>query len=162
MLYLDSSALIKHYQNEAGSDSLEQRLQIEREESRIPFTSVLTYAEIHAIFARRERENLLSADEAKKLHDGFDIDWTLELTPIDLAVGVLSFVRTIVNAHPLRGTDAVQLASALWLRDAARVGASPTPRDRQDREVEFSSCDRQLCLAAQKFGLQVFNPQETT
>lgn len=158
MLYLDSSALIKHYQNEAGSEALEQRLQIEREKSQTTFTSALTYAEIHAIFARREREKLVSAEEAKNLHDQFDVDWLFELTAVELAVGVLGFVRTIVKAHPLRGTDAVQMASALWLRDRARLRVGS---GQDDREVEFSSCDRQSCLAAQKFGLAVFNPQAT-
>ena len=155
MLYLDSSVLIKHYQKEEGSEALEQKLQTEREHSRTIFTSVLTYAEIHAIIARREREKLLSANEANELHDRFDVDWTFELNPVELAVGVLGFVRTIVKAHPLRGTDAVQLASALWLRDAARLGAGP---GKYDEHVEFSSSNRQLCIAAQKFRLQIFNP----
>jgi predicted nucleic acid-binding protein len=159
VLYLDSSALIKHYQKEEGSQSLEQKLQAEREKSRTIFTSVLSYAEIHAIIARREREKLLSATEANELHDRFDVDWTFELTPVELAVGVLGFVRTIVKTHPLRGTDAAQLASALWLRDAARLGAGP---GKYEERVEFSSSDRQLCIAAQKFSLQIFNPLDAS
>jgi predicted nucleic acid-binding protein len=159
MLYLDSSALIKHYQKEEGSEALEQKLQTERENSRTIFTSVLTYAEIHAIIARREREKLLSVNEANELHDHFDVDWTFELSPVELAVGVLVFLRTIVKAHPLRGTDAVQLGSALWLRDAARLGAGP---GKYNERVEFSSSDRQLCIAAQKFNLQIFNPLDAS
>jgi len=159
MLYLDSSALIKHYQKEEGSEALEQKLQTERENSRTIFTSVLTYAEIHAIIARREREKLLSVNEANELHDHFDVDWTFELTPVELAVGVLGFLRTIVKAHPLRGTDSVQLGSALWLRDAARLGAGP---GKYNERVEFSSSDRQLCIAAQKFSLQIFNPLDAS
>ena len=159
MLYLDSSVLIKHYQKEEGSEALEQKLQAERESSRTIFTSVLTYAEIHAIIARRKRENLLSTKEANELQDRFDVDWTFELTPVELAVGVLGFVRTIVNGHPLRGADAVQLASALWLRDAARLRAGP---GKYDEQVEFSSSDRQLRIAAEKFSLQIFNPLDAS
>lgn len=159
MLYLDSSVLIKHYQREEGSEALEQKLQTERENSQTIFTSVLTYAEIHAIIARREREKFLSANEANELRDRFDVDWTFELNPVELALGVLGFVRTIVKAHPLRGTDAVQLASALWLRDAARLGAGP---GKYDEQVQFSSSDRQLCIAAQKFRLQIFNPLDAS
>lgn len=155
MLYVDSSALIKHYQKEDGTEALEQKLQTEREASRSIFTSVLTYAEVHGVIARRAREKLLSANEADGLHDQFDIDWTFELNPVELAVGVLGFVKTIVKAHPLRGPDAVQLASALWLRDAARLRAGP---GRHDEQLEFSSSDRQLCVAAQRYGLQIFNP----
>jgi predicted nucleic acid-binding protein len=155
VLYLDSSSLIKHYQKEDGSEGLEQKLQTMRDMSRTVFTSVVTYAEIHAIIARREREKLLATNEAHQLHEQFDTDWTLEITPVELTIGVLSFVRTIVKAHPLRGTDAVQLASAVWLREAAKLGPGLSKHDEQ---VEFSSSDRQLCLAAQKFRFQIFNP----
>lgn len=65
MLYLDSSALIKHYQNEDGAEALERKLKVERDNSRIAFTSVLTYAEIHAIIARRRREQLLTTKRLK-------------------------------------------------------------------------------------------------
>lgn len=155
MLYLDSSALIKHYQKEDGSEVLEHKLQSERESSRIVFTSVLSYAEIHAIFGRRRREQFLTTREAEELHDRFNEDWVFEISPVELAVGVLGFVEGIAKAHPLRGADVIHLATALWLRDAARLGAGPS---KYDREVEFSSSDRQLCIAAAKFGLEVFNP----
>ena len=155
MLYLDSSVLIKHYQDEDGSEALERKLKVERESSRSVFTSVLTYAEVHAIIARRRREQSLTTREAEELHDRFDADWAFELSPVELAVGVLASIRSIVGAHPLRGADVIHLASALWLRDAARLGAGPA---KYDRRVEFSSSDRQLCIAAGKFGLAVFNP----
>lgn len=155
MLYLDSSALIKHYQKEDGSEALERKLQGERENFRIVFTSVLSYAEIHAIFGRRRREQSLATREAEELHDRFNEDWAFELSPVEIAVGVLGFVEGIAKAHPLRGADVIHLASALWLRDAARLGASPS---KHDREVAFSSSDRQLCIAAGKYGLEVFNP----
>jgi len=64
VLYLDSSALIKRYQNEQGTEALNARLRQEARDLRSVFTSVLTYAEIHAAFARRAREKLLSAEEA--------------------------------------------------------------------------------------------------
>jgi hypothetical protein len=73
---------------------------------------------------------LLSTKEAEALHDRFDADWVFELSPVELAVGVLGFVRGIAQAHPLRGADVIQLASALWLRDAASLGAGPAKYDR--------------------------------
>src|SRR5258707_12790732 len=124
--------------------------------SRMNFTSVRAYAEIYANIARTRREQSPSAKEAGVLDERFDADWVLELSAVDLSVGVLGFVRGIVGAHPLRGADVIQLASALWLRDAARLGASPA---KYDRELEFSASDRQLCITARNFGLKVFNPQ---
>lgn len=157
MLYLDSSALIKHYQKERGTEALEGRLLKEAENSRTAFTSALTYAEIHAILARRTREKLLSAEEAAEVHDRFDTDWVLSLSPIELGVGILGFVPAIVRAHPLRGADAVQLASAIWLRDTARL----SKKLGQQEAIVFASSDRQLLTAAQKHDLEVFNPETT-
>jgi predicted nucleic acid-binding protein len=157
VLYLDSSALIKHYQKEPGTEALEGRLQMEAESSRSVFTSALTYAEIHATLARRTRKKLLSLDEAALVHDRFDTDWVLSLSLIELGVGVLGFVPAIVKAHPLRGADAVQLASALWLRDTARL----SNKQGQQEAIVFGSSDRQLVTAAQKYNLDVFNPEIT-
>ena len=65
------------------------------------FTSVLTYAEIHAAFARRAREKLLSAEEAAAVQDEFDADWVLSIGPIELGTSVLVFVRDLVRGFPL-------------------------------------------------------------
>lgn len=154
MLYLDSSALVKHYQKESGTEAMESMLELEAENSRAVFTSVLTYAEIHAILARRTREKFLSVGEASVIHDRFDADWVLSWSPIALDVGVLGFVPAIVKAHPLRGADAVHLASALWLRDAGRLS-----KKFGEEGIIFASADRQLTTAAQKHDLEVFNPE---
>jgi hypothetical protein len=81
----------------------------------------------------------------------------LSLSPIELGVGVLGFVPAIVKGHPLRGADAVQLASALWLRDTARL----SKKLGQQEAIIFGSSDRQLVTAAQKYNLDVFNPEMT-
>ena len=107
MLYLDSSALIKRYQNEQGTETLNIRLREEAKGLRSVFTSVLTYAEIHAAFARRAREKLLSPKEAAAVQDEFDADWALSISPIELGTGVLAFVRDLVREFPLRGADAI-------------------------------------------------------
>lgn len=156
MLYLDSSALVKHYLNESGTDSINERLQVETENARPVFTSVLSFAEIHAIVARRTRERLLSVNEAAALHDRFDTDWVLGFTAIGLDTGVLIFIRDIVKMHPLKGADAVHLASALWLRDMTRVGGKLL---QHGERIVFASSDRQLTTAAQKYHLEIFNPE---
>ncbi len=156
MLYLDSSALMKHYQNERGTEAVDERLQVEFENSRHVFTSVLSYAEIHAIVARRVRERLLSAGEGAAIQDRFDADWVLGFTAVELDSYVLIFIRDIVKAHPLRGADAVHLASALWLRDKVRVGGKLA---RPGEQITFASSDKQLVTAAQQHDLELFNPE---
>ena len=156
MLYLDSSALFKRYQNEQGTAALNTRLRKETKGLRSVFTSVLTYAEMHAVFARRVREKQLSADEAAVVQDEFDADWVLSIVPIELGTGVLVFVRDLVKRLPLRGADAIHLASALWLRDMARLG---TKTDQYSGPLVFLSSDKQLLKAAANSRLEVFNPE---
>jgi len=156
VLYLDSSALIKHYQKEQGTEVLNARLRKEAKGPRSVFTSVPTYAEMHAVFARRVREKQLSADEAAAVQDEFDADWVLGIVPIELGAGVLVFVRDLVKRFPLRGADAIHLASALWLRDMARLGRKV---DQYTGPLVFVSSDQQLAKAAAKSHLEVFNPE---
>jgi predicted nucleic acid-binding protein len=158
VLYLDSSALIKHYQLEGGRSRLEARLKEATDTGTSIFSSVLTYAEIHAVLARRNRERNISELEAKKVHDQFDEDWTFTLSPVDATAGVLGFVRDIVKSSPLKGADALHLASALWLRDTSilrtRQVSNPKP-------LVFISSDRQLLAAAEKNNLRVFDPEKS-
>jgi predicted nucleic acid-binding protein len=156
VLYLDSSALFKRYQNEQGTKALNARLRKEAKGLRSVFTSVLTYAEIHAAFARRARERLLSPKEAVAVQDEFDADWALSISPIELGTGVLLFVRGLVREFPLRGADAIHLASALWLRDMAKLGMKV---DQYTGPLVFVSSDQQLAKAAAKSHLEIFNPE---
>lgn len=155
MLYLDSSALIKHYQNEQGTEALNIRLQEEARGLRSVFTSVLSYAEIHAALARRAREKLLSPEEAAIVQDEFDADWVLSIGPIELGTNVLGLVRDIVRGLALRGADAIHLASALWLRDMGRLGLKA---DQYAGPLVFVSSDKQLARAASRHKLDVFDP----
>jgi len=147
---------MKHYQIERGTDAFNERLWAEFENSRHVFTSVLSYAEIHAIVARRVREKLLSAGEGTAIQNRFDADWVLGYTAVELDSYVLIFIRDIVKAHPLKGADAVHLASALWLRDMVRVGGKLA---RPGEQIIFASSDKQLIMAAQQHNLEIFNPE---
>src|SRR5258708_19638113 len=112
-----------------------------------------------AAFARRGREKLLSAEEAAAVQDEFDADWVLSIGPIELGTGVLVFVRDLVRGFPLRGADAIHLASALWLRDMARLRMKV---DRYTGPLVFVSSDKQLAKAAPKTPLKFFNPETST
>lgn len=154
MLYFDSSALIKHYVQEKGSEKVGKNLRDEEKASRPVFTSVLTFAEIHAALARRAKDRSLSSDEFIRARTNFDSDWALGLSAVDLGSGVLSIVRNTVDQFALRGADMVHLASAIWLRDTA-VGT------RSGNRLLFLSSDKLLVKAAAGCGLEVFNPEVT-
>src|SRR5437879_11791786 len=59
MLYLDASVLAKRYFTERGTDAVQTRF---RSGERI-FTSVLSYAEIHAALGRKYRARELKAND---------------------------------------------------------------------------------------------------
>jgi predicted nucleic acid-binding protein len=119
--------------------------------------SVVGYAEITAIFARRWREKLLHDKQREVLQDQFQDDWLFNIDRIELTVGVLGFIPTLVKRHPLKGSDSIHLASALWLRDAVTLGKRlGTARG----SLTFATSDKQLKMAASAEGLQVFDPED--
>ena len=106
--------------------------------------SQLAYAEAHATFARRRREDLLTADELQILIANFEHDWQTVLQ-VPISEHVLPLVRDLCRDHPLRGADALQLAAALMVH-------------RQGVEVHFATNDQRLLDAAEAEGLAVFDP----
>ncbi len=139
ILFLDTSALIKIYIAEPGSVAIQRRVS-----GGVVALSQLTYAETHATFARRRREDLLTAAEHQLLIGRFESDWeTVFRVPVSNEV--LAFVPDLCKRHPLRGADALQLAAALLLRD-------------QGVQVHFATSDRRLLAAAAAEGLTVFDP----
>lgn len=140
ILFLDTSALVKIYIAEPGSERMREA--VAREEPKA--ASVLAFAEIHATFARRRREELLLATELEQLRLGFADDWE-QLTQVQVGAAVLNLVPALCGRHPLRGADAVHLASALLLRE-------------EGLEVLFACSDRNLLGAAVVEGLATFNP----
>lgn len=141
ILFLDSSALVKLYIAERGSERLRTALAAGGGPAA---TSFLTFAEIHATFARRNRERLLEEEEWDQLRQRFASDWA-ELLRVPIGDAVLAHVPALCSRHPLRGADALQLASALLLRQ-------------EGLEVTFSCSDHRLLEAAAGEGLAVFDP----
>jgi predicted nucleic acid-binding protein len=156
VLYLDTSALIKRYVLETGTESIEQRLQDEENAARPPVTSVLTFAEVHAALMQRRNDRSLSNRTFMHCRTRFDTDWAVSFSPIDLGPGVLNIVREVVGLG-LKGADAVHLASAIWLSDAVRLGLAPSTKI---DTVVFTTSDKKLAKAAVTKGFEVFNPED--
>lgn len=154
MLYLDSSALAKKYIREKGSEAIQQNIMAQTGADAIPFTSILTYAEILSVFARKAKDSALSSREVRRARREFESDWAVGLAPLSLDASVLLLVRDILLHIQLKGSDAVHLASALWLRDAARTAASG-----RTSKLIFATSDTRLGKAALERGLEIFNPE---
>ena len=140
ILFLDTSALVKLYIAEPGSERMREF--VARGEP--VAASVLAFAEIHATFRRRKREELLQPAELEELQLVFADDWE-ELTQIPVGSAVLKLVPGLCERHPLRGADAVHLASALLLHQ-------------EGLHVTFACSDHHLVGAAAAEGLDTFDP----
>jgi predicted nucleic acid-binding protein len=140
VLYVDTSALAKLYVEEAGTERMRARAVA----AEAVASSVLTWFEGLAMLARRNREGLITAEEHQALRRQFHVDWSA-LAAVDLDGRVLELADRLVHEHPLRGADAVHLASALVLGEAGLV-------------VEFACSDRTLNAAARAERLPVFDP----
>lgn len=139
MIFADTSALIKLYIDERGSETMAELVG-----SRTLCVSDLAYAEAHAAFARRRRDGVDDEATYARLVERFDAEWR-GLVHVTLQVDVLEAIPPLCKRHPLRVGDAIQLASALKL---ARVGHSPT----------FACNDARLLAAAAAEGLEVVDP----
>jgi len=112
MNYFDTSALIKRFVEEPGSRRVEALIALDPQIA----TSKVAYAEVHAGLARKLRERAIAAAAHRTASRVFDTDWRAYLR-VDLADRVLTLTRDLVRRHPLRGFDAIHLASAMHLRE---------------------------------------------
>lgn len=110
--YLDTSALVKLWNEEVGSALV--RSVVSEEE---PLgTSVVAYAEARAAFARALREQRWAQGEHDAVVSDLERRWTRLMRVV--VTNTLAFeAGRLAERHRLRGFDAIHLASALRLRE---------------------------------------------
>ena len=143
MNYLDTSALIKRFVAEKGSPRVQQ---IIRRGS--VATAKIAYAEVLAGLNRKQREGHLSKARYALIARQFESDWQAYIR-VELHDEVLQLARTLCERHPLRGLDAIHLASALSLKTA--LGEAMT----------FAAADARLLRAAEAEDLQPLDVEAT-
>ncbi len=111
MIYWDTSALVKQFVGEAGS---EQALAL-RAEDTPHATALITYPETFSALRRRVRERFLSEARYREVIDHFLRDWPA-FVRVRLDEDVMEQAGNLIERHPLRAIDAIHLASALHLQ----------------------------------------------
>ena len=152
MLYLDSSALVKRYILEKGSEELAARF----ERGDRLFTSMLSFAEVHRVLASKFRERRIKDTHLKQLKENFTYDWMILFTITELDTNTMTAVPYLVLEHGLKSADAVHLSAAIWLRDLIRL---KPPATDGDAHLEFASSDKELMQAARKEGFDIFDTE---
>ena len=153
MIYLDASALTKRYFDEKGSEVVADRF----EHGEIIFTSVISFAEVHAAFARKFRHKEIDKEELARLRDEFQNDWLFSLSKVEVDLMAMIDLPRLVETYPLKAGDAIHLSAALWLKNSLRVGAIT---GQAVETVVFGVADRQLSKIAAECGLNVFDPEQ--
>lgn len=140
MNYLDTSALIKRFIAERGSPLVQTLMT----RAGAVATAKIAYVEVSAGLTRRQREGHLSPGQYASAYRQFEGDWRSYIR-VDLRDEILALARGLIQRHPLRGFDAIHLASALSLK--AALG----------EEITFCAADQRLLRAARAERLQALN-----
>lgn len=156
ILYLDTSALVKLYVVEGGSEDVGVGV---RNASRIA-TSAVGYPEARSTFARLEREGEITPEERRYIVADLDADWE-RLGVLDVTRNLSRFCGYLAQKHGLRGFDAVHLGSAVAVRVASEVKREAdhqrTGSEVAVEEVFFYTYDQRLKRAARR-ELRVYEP----
>lgn len=144
--FLDTSALVKLYVRERGTDWLLALAQ-SPETSRFAVLE-LSRVEFHSAVARRRREGDLTDSVAADLLAQLDSDLGSVLAVVSLDAEILETATLFVAAHPLRAYDAIQVA------------ACATCAARWTSAVHLLASDRRMIEAARNEGVIAVDPEE--
>ncbi len=158
VFYLDASALVKRYAVEAGSAWVQE--QFRAPQRHVFLTSHITVVEVAAALAAKVRNTPgLTSQDSHRLLGRFLLDVASDLLLIPVQNQVVNMAVRLTQRHPLRGYDAVQLASALVAYQLLRQRRILSSQASGPTFV-FVASDRVLLRAAQAEGLSTFDPTQ--
>ncbi len=147
--YADSSVLVKRHIVEQGT--LWFRQLADPASGNVIITARVSVVEVFSALNRRVREGTLNQAMYVAVAADVEAACAAEYRLIELAPPLSGLARVLLERHPLRAYDAVQLASALSATATLRAAGLPT--------LTFLSADTRLLDAARAEGLAVYDPQ---
>ena len=135
--YVDASALVKRYVRETGSVVVRRLLA-----SGIVATSRLSEVEVASGIVRRAREGAFKPARRDRALAALQRD-VPAFAIVELIPDITGDARALLLRHPLRASDAIQLASCLYLQRQL------------DQPVPFVAFDQRLLDAARAEGVAV-------
>ena len=140
MNYFDTSALIKRFVEEKGSALVDGLIDRDGPVA----TAKIAYVETYSGLTRKLREKQLSTAHYAHACQQFESEWPAYIR-VETGDDMLQLARDLIRHHPLRGFDAIHLASALMLKRAL------------EEEIIFAAADVRLLQAAGAERLQALN-----
>ncbi|HZX14565.1 MAG TPA: type II toxin-antitoxin system VapC family toxin [Thermodesulfobacteriota bacterium] len=142
LYYLDSSALVKGYVKEKGSEKVREIL----EDESLLATSQIAYPEVLSALARKRRDGEVKKRDFNKAINRFIKEFeALILISVDV---VWKESGRAALRYILKGADSIHLESVLKAQDI--IGT----------EAIFVVSDKELIRTAIKIGIDVFNPED--
>jgi predicted nucleic acid-binding protein len=138
ILYMDTSALVKRYISEAGTDEVVAWMN----QADLVGTALVTRVELVATLTRASRGNRLLSKDFLEALDEFRNQWTY-YQHINIDDVLIVRADSLASIYALRGYDAIHLACALTWQDLLN---SP---------ITLATFDKELHEAAEKSGVQV-------
>ena len=146
--YLDTSALVKRYVDEAGSEWVRTTLRQSPPPSLIVVH--LALVEMTSALTRRLRDGSLTLEDYVRIQDAFRADCLVEYRIVSAIDGIIDEAKRLLEQYPLRAYDSVHLAAAVVTNRQLLVqGLSP---------LIFLSADERLNEASTAEGIAVDNP----
>jgi uncharacterized protein len=147
--FIDTSALVKRYVIERGSNQVE-RIVSNSAGNRI-FVAQITPVELISGLARRVRELSLPVRSMHARRLLIERHTAREYILIPLSDAIITQAKDLLEAHPLRAFDAIQLATALYVEQHLTAAGQTS--------VVFVCSDQRLLSAASAVGLAVEEPK---
>ena len=144
----DSSALVKRYLKESGSQWVRTTLQPATGHTIL--VAQTTPVELVAAVTRRMRGGFLSVSDADEVISDIVYDTAIQYQPVFMTHDVVKRAMTLSRVYGLRGYDAIQLGTAIHVL-VRQAGEEISP-------VRFVCSDQELIQAAVAEGVVVFNP----
>lgn len=146
--YADSSALVKRYVVEAGSDWMQSLC--DPADHHLIALAHIGLVEIAAALGIKTRQGFLLPGVRDGLLQDMQRDAREQYWLVDVDQIIVVQAIELTRRHKLRGYDAVHLACALFMRDTLHHQGLPSPI--------ILSADQELLIAAQAEGLDVDDP----
>jgi len=146
--YFDSSATVKNYVREVGSNWVKSVFNSVT--TKVIYAVSISEVEVVSAFSRRKKGKTLSSNDAKVASQQFRYDFANDFRVIEVEAVLIDSAVNLAKTHYLRGYDAVQLSAAIKISKQItmlKLGS-----------LVFVSADGDLNTAANAEGLTVENP----
>jgi predicted nucleic acid-binding protein len=142
--FLDSTAFLKLFVQEAGTDSIIRLMETTEDNRKL--ISAGTPLEVYSLLKRRERAGSISAQDSEAARNILRIE-TARMVQQPLNPAVLESARQLLDRHEIRSAEALQLGAASVAREMFH-----------GMEVTFVSADRRMLDAARAEHFPTLDP----